>query len=75
MLLPKLEDPDLYLRRHLVRTPRRPAGVIGEPGQADRGIAPQPAVDGLAGDPIPQGHLAERRSVEDFEHGFVPLFH
>ena len=75
MGLPEFEDADLDLGRHLVRARRWPAGVIGQAGNARGGIAPQPAVDRLPGDPVSHGHVGDRGPRQHFEHGFVPLFH
>ena len=30
---------------------------------------------GLPGDPVAAGHVGDRRPAQDFEDGFVPLFH
>jgi hypothetical protein len=75
MGLPELEDADLGLRGQLMGAGRRPAGMIGGPGKTDRGIAPEPAMNGLAGDPVSKGHVAGWRSIKDLEHRLVPLFH
>ena len=41
----------------------------------ERGIAPEPAVHRLAGDPIAEGHLGDRHPAQDLQDRLVPLFH
>ena len=51
---------------HLMGTGGRSAGVIG---QTDRGIAPQPTMDGLPGHPVAHRHVGDRGPGEHFQDG------
>jgi hypothetical protein len=75
MRLPQFEQPRLDFRGHLMRGSRRSPGVISQTGQAQTGIAPEPAMDGLPGQSVSESHIADRGSGQHFGHGLVPLFH
>ena len=70
-----LDDAGLEAGSHLVRAAARPAGVVGEPGDARLGVAPQPAVHRLARDAIASRDLAYLHTAQHLEHRLVTLFH
>src|SRR6266508_834495 len=61
----QLTHPGLYPRWHLVRTPTRPMGPVGQALQPLGAVAAQPGMYGLAGDPVALGDQAHRQPVPD----------
>src|SRR6266542_2147737 len=61
----QLTHPGLYPRWHLVRTPTRPMGPVGQALQPLGAVAAQPGMYGLAGDPVALGDQAHRQPVTD----------
>lgn len=75
VLPPQLGDALLNVSRDLVGATCRTAGGVGEGAKAAGLVAAQPAVHRLARDPVPEGDLDDRETVQDLEHGLVTLFH
>jgi hypothetical protein len=71
-----LEHPHLDCGVHLMGTPRRPVGSIGEAREALDLIPPEPTVDRLARDAEASCDLHDRDPVADHrEHCLIPVLH
>jgi hypothetical protein len=75
MAPPEFDNACLHLGSHLMRTGRRPRGVIGKPGKTGAAIMPEPAVHRLPSDPVATGHIGDGGAAQDLQDRFVPLFH
>ena len=76
MRSPQRHDPGLDLWGDLVRTRGRSGALVGQPTQTRRGVAPQPRVQRLPGNPVAARHLHHRRAVvQDLQHSPVALLH
>lgn len=74
VLPPQRDHPHLHLRRHLMRTPPRPATAVDQTRQPTTSRIPaRPLMHRLPGHPIPARHHRHRCAVQHLEDRPIPL--
>jgi hypothetical protein len=71
----QLDDARLDLGPHLVGAGAGARRLTGQAGEAELRVAAQPAVHGLARDPVAEGDLGDGQPAHDLENCLVALLH